>query len=96
MGARATPGTGQTFDAYLEWIALRRDHVALRRGGLRWLHAAGDAMTFLREHQDQTLLVHATREQTSPVSLPRIALGPARDVAGAARGSAGDARRDAR
>ncbi len=60
-----------------EWIALRRDHVALRRGGLRWLHAAGDAMTFLREHPDQTLLVHATREQTSPVSLPRIALGPA-------------------
>ena len=34
-------------------------------------------MTFLREHRDQTLLVHATREQTSPVALPRIALGPA-------------------
>ena len=44
--------------------------MALRRGGLRWLHADGDAMTFLREHPDQTLLVHATREQTSPVAAP--------------------------
>ena len=59
-----------TFDAYLAWIGLRRESVALRRGGLRWLHAAGDTMTYLREHPDQTLLVHANRDDTAPVSIP--------------------------
>ncbi|GAA2126207.1 glycoside hydrolase family 13 protein [Nocardioides bigeumensis] len=66
-----------TYDAYRDWIALRREHVALRHGGLRWLHAAGDSMTYLREHPDQTLLVHATRRETGPVSLPLLALGAA-------------------
>jgi alpha-glucosidase len=67
----------ETYDAYRSWIALRNDHVALRHGGMRWLHADGDSMTFLREHPDQTVLVHATREQTAPVTLPVGALGPA-------------------
>jgi alpha-glucosidase len=67
---------GPTFDAYRHWIGLRREHVALRRGGMRWLHAHGDAMTYLREHDEQTLLVHATRATTGPVSLPLSALGP--------------------
>lgn len=66
-----------TMAAYLQWIALRREHVALRRGGLRWLHAGEDSMTFLREHPGQTLLVHAVRRPTEPVDLPLHALGPA-------------------
>jgi alpha-glucosidase len=65
-----------TFEAYRHWIGLRRDHVALRRGGMRWLHARGDAMTYLREHPEQTLLVHATRVATAPVTIPLAALGP--------------------
>ncbi|RYB89177.1 glycoside hydrolase family 13 protein [Nocardioides glacieisoli] len=65
-----------TMDAYLAWIALRRAHVALRRGGLRWLHAGEDSMTFLREHPDQTVLVHAVRRGTDAVELPLHALGP--------------------
>ncbi|MBB6627215.1 glycoside hydrolase family 13 protein [Nocardioides sp. KIGAM211] len=65
-----------TLAAYREWIELRHRHVALRRGGLRWLHAHGDAMTFLREHPDQTLLVHATRAAGPEVRLPLAALGP--------------------
>lgn len=65
-----------TTTAYRAWIGLRREHVALRRGGQRWLHAAGDALTFLREHPDETLLVHAVRSPTEPVSLPTAALGP--------------------
>ena len=65
-----------TFDAYREWIGLRRRHVALRRGGLRWLHASGETMTFLREHPDQTLLVHANRSATAPLTLPLGALDP--------------------
>ncbi|MEO5853202.1 MAG: alpha-amylase family glycosyl hydrolase [Nocardioides sp.] len=72
------PGTWDrpTFEAYQEWIGLRRDQVALRRGGLRWLHASGDTMVYLREHPEQTLLVHASRAATAPVSVPRGALNP--------------------
>ena len=33
-------------------------------------------MTFLREHPDQTLLVHAVRRDTEAVELPLHALGP--------------------
>ncbi|MBS2940034.1 glycoside hydrolase family 13 protein [Nocardioides sp. J2M5] len=65
-----------TFEAYQQWIALRRDHVALRRGGLRWLHAGEDSITYLREHPDETLLVHAVRRPTGAVTLPAGALGP--------------------
>ncbi|MGD9961129.1 hypothetical protein, partial [Nocardioides sp.] len=32
--------------------------------------------TFLREHPDQTLLVHANRVATDPVVVPTQALGP--------------------
>ena len=66
-----------TFEAYRRWIALRREHVALRRGGMRWLHAGDDSMTFLREHPDETLLVHAVRRSAAPVELPLHALGAA-------------------
>ncbi|CUR59476.1 putative Alpha amylase catalytic region [metagenome] len=65
-----------TLDAYRDWIALRHQHVALRRGSLRWLHASGDCLTFVREHADEVLLVHANRTDTGEVSLPSHALGP--------------------
>ncbi len=66
---------GPTYDAYRAWIALRSDHVALRRGSLRWLHAGEDALTFLREHPDETLLVHATRGPAEAVRLPTSVVG---------------------
>jgi len=69
-----------TLEAYRTWIAVRREHVALRRGGLRWLGADGDSMTYLREHPEQTVLVHLTRAPTSPTRVPLGALGP--DVRG--------------
>lgn len=69
-----------TLEAYRRWIALRHDHVALRRGGMRWLDAGEDSMTFVREHPDQTVLVHAVRRPCDDVVLPAHALGPAPDV----------------
>ena len=57
------------------WTALRREHVALRRGGLRWVHAGEDAMTFLREHPDERVLVHVARAPHAAVALPLRALG---------------------
>lgn len=78
-----------TFEAYQQWIALRRDHVALRRGGLRWLHAGEDSMTYLREHPDETLLVHAVRRPADAVALPAGALGPDASLTALAGDAAG-------
>ncbi len=66
-----------TFDAYRRWIALRRDHVALRRGGLRWVHLGDESVTYLREHPDERVLVHVARAPHGPVRLPLAALGVA-------------------
>ena len=73
--ARRDEWDDATLAAYRSWIALRREHVALRRGGLRWLAADGDSMTYLREHPDETVLVHLTRAATSPTAIPLAALG---------------------
>jgi alpha-glucosidase len=56
-----------TLEAFRSWIALRRTHVALRRGGLRWVHAGEDSMTFLREHPDERVLVHLARADQDPL-----------------------------
>lgn len=64
-----------TLQAYRTWIALRREHVALRRGGLRWVHAGRDSMTYLREHATERVLVHVARADHPPVTLPLRALG---------------------
>ena len=72
----------ETLAAYRTWIAIRREHVALRRGGLRWLAAEGDSITYLREHPDETVLVHLTRAPCEPTVLPVQALGA--DVRGCA------------
>ena len=65
----------ETLAAHRAWIALRREHVALRRGGLRWLHADEGSMTYLREHPDETVLVHVVRETGDTVTLPVGVLG---------------------
>ncbi len=65
----------ETVQAYRRWIALRRNHIALRHGGLRWVHVAEDSMTFLREHAAERLLVHVARAEHEAVCLPLVALG---------------------
>jgi alpha-glucosidase len=64
-----------TLRAYRAWTALRRGCLALRSGGLRWVFAGVDAMTFLREHPDERVLVHVARADHPPVVLPLRALG---------------------
>lgn len=46
---------------YRDLIALRREHSVLATGGLRWLHVDDDAMVFVREAADESILVLATR-----------------------------------
>ena len=59
------PWTGEwdttTLARYRELITLRKASPALRRGGLRWVHADGDALIFLRESEAQSVLVLAAR-----------------------------------
>ena len=59
---------------------LRRAHHALRRGGLRWIHAETDRLVYLRESEHERLLVLAVRAACGPLALPAAGLG----LAGAA------------
>lgn len=52
-----------------ELMALRTQHVALRRGGLQWLHASSDAMIFLRTHPEGHMLVHLARDAHEQIDL---------------------------
>jgi alpha-glucosidase len=63
-----------TLGRYQALGRLRRSHDALRRGGLRWAHAEGDALAFIRESQRERLLVLAARATHQPVRLPTGAL----------------------
>jgi alpha-glucosidase len=64
-----------TFGHYRALARLRRANHALRRGGLRWVHAEGDALAFLRESERQRLLVLAARAGNGPLRLPAGPLG---------------------
>lgn len=59
-----------TLQAYRELFALRAAEPALRRGGLRWLHADADTLVFLRETDDESLLIAAARADHGPLPLP--------------------------
>ena len=60
----------QTLTTYADLARLRREHPALRRGGLRWAHVDADTIAYLREHPDQTVLVVARRAAGGAFTLP--------------------------
>ncbi len=55
--------------AYRELVGVRRQSVALRTGGLRWVYAGADALVFLRECETEVALVHVSRAAHDPVRL---------------------------
>lgn len=55
---------------YRSLFGLRATEPALRRGGLRWLHAGADLLVFLRETERESLLVAAARAEHDAVTLP--------------------------
>jgi alpha-glucosidase len=59
----------EVLDAYRELGAVRRASRALRHGGLRWVHADGDVLVFLREACDERVLVQVARADHPPVVL---------------------------
>ena len=64
-----------TLRAYRSLARLRKSHDALRRGGLRWAYARGDALVFLRESAHERLLIFARRASHEPVRLRGRSLG---------------------
>ena len=76
-------------------LGARREQVALRRGGLRWLHAGTDALVYARTHPDGDVVVHLARAAHDEITLDLANLsgpGPAAvlDGVGGARAHVGD------
>ena len=51
----------ETIDLYAELIGVRRENPALSRGSMRWLHVEPDALVFVRESAEGSVLVCAAR-----------------------------------
>jgi alpha-glucosidase len=64
-----------TFARYRSLIALRRGSSAHRDGGLRWVHAGDDAISYVREHLDESMWCVAVREGTQRLQVPVTMLG---------------------
>jgi alpha-glucosidase len=62
----------RTLSYYRDLIALRHSRPALRRGGLRWLHAGAGAIVYARNTREETVLVLARRAPGPPIDLPAI------------------------
>ena len=71
-----------TLATYADLARLRRAHVALRRGGLRWAHVDADTIAFVREHPAGSVLVVARRAAGAAFDLP---LAAARHLFGRSR-----------
>lgn len=57
-------------DTYRALLGLRRSSDALARGGIRYLHVSADAVLYLRESRDESLLCLAARAAHVPISTP--------------------------
>jgi alpha-glucosidase len=60
----------QLLDAYGALARLRRSTPALAHGGIRYVHVSADAVAYLRETRDETLLCLAARADHDPISTP--------------------------
>ncbi|WP_395244470.1 glycoside hydrolase family 13 protein [Agromyces sp. MMS24-K17] len=58
---RDAPEVAPTLDAYRTLIGLRRSHPVLSEGGIRWLAVDDDAVAYVREGADASVLVFAAR-----------------------------------
>ncbi len=56
-----------TYDVYRRLLALRRNHPALRHGGLRWLRTGTDVVLFERLLPAETILVQVSRADHEPI-----------------------------
>lgn len=62
------------FDTTRELTALRRRDRPLQHGGMRWLDASPESITFVRETPDESTLVHLTRTDVGETEVPFVDL----------------------
>ena len=60
-GSEGSAEVAPVLATYRSLVALRRAHPVLATGGIRWLAVGDDAVAFVRESADETLLVFAAR-----------------------------------
>ncbi len=60
-GTEEEPEVAVRIALYRDLVHLRRAHPALAGGGLRWVHVDEDAVLFVREAAEETILVLASR-----------------------------------
>ncbi|WP_040166294.1 glycoside hydrolase family 13 protein [Microbacterium gorillae] len=77
--SRTDPAITERMALYRELIALRRDHAVLATGGLRFVHAGAEAIVFVRESADETVLVLAARGAAA-IELDPLALSGVEDA----------------
>lgn len=51
----------ETIGLYRSLLRLRHEHPVLATGGLRWVHVSDDALAFVRESEEESILVLADR-----------------------------------
>ncbi|MGZ0712908.1 glycoside hydrolase family 13 protein (plasmid) [Coraliomargarita sp. W4R53] len=66
-GSESSPEVAERLALYTALIGLRRTHPALATGGLRWVHVDEHSAIFVREAEDETILVVAAREGVDAV-----------------------------
>jgi alpha-glucosidase len=64
-----------TLATYSDLARLRRSYAALRRGSLRWAHVDDDTIAYVRELDEQRLLVVARRAPGEAFELPGVTGG---------------------
>ncbi|KRE30016.1 glycoside hydrolase family 13 protein [Agromyces sp. Soil535] len=60
-GSEADAAVAPVLDTYASLVALRRAHSVLATGGIRWLAVGEDALAFVRESAEESVLVFAAR-----------------------------------
>ncbi|MGI9824277.1 glycoside hydrolase family 13 protein [Agromyces sp. Marseille-Q5079] len=60
-GSETSPEVAPVLETYRSLLRLRREHPVLSTGGIRWLAVGDDALAFVREAADATVLVFAAR-----------------------------------
>jgi alpha-glucosidase len=72
---RPTAWDRALLSVFRQLCAVRRDSVALRRGGLRWVYVDADRIAWLRETDEQSILVLLARAGGQPIELNAALLG---------------------
>ncbi|HWS49603.1 MAG TPA: alpha-amylase family glycosyl hydrolase [Microbacterium sp.] len=78
-GTEDEPATAGRLALYRDLIALRHAHPVLATGGLRWVHVDNDSVVFVRESDEESLLVLASKGDAD-AELPAGALPGAHDA----------------